>query len=75
MSIESVSQAGLRGLQDSMARAQDAANRIAQGGTSSVQQVTDAVVDLKQAELDAAVSARVVEAGERMVGTLIDVLA
>ena len=74
MASSPVSQAGLQGLSAAFARAQDAANRIAVPADSP-ESLVEALVDLKSAEQEAAASARALEAGERTLGTLIDVLA
>jgi len=76
MAVNSVTQSGVQGLRDSMQRADSAATRIAassaagQGG-----QLTEALVDLNVAEQQAAVSARLIAAGDKTVGSLIDLLA
>jgi hypothetical protein len=76
VAIESVAQAGLRGLQEGLLRAEEAAGRIARGGSGgSATDIAAAALDLGQAELQAKASARVVETAERVVGSLIDVLA
>ncbi|MFM7274535.1 MAG: hypothetical protein ACKO4A_11870 [Gammaproteobacteria bacterium] len=95
MAINPVSQAGLQGFQDSLTRAQDAAQRIAAqslpvsppapgappaANPPAAQEADDtdfagAVVDLRAAELQARASARVIEAGEESLGTLIDIRA
>jgi len=77
MTSTSISQIGLQGLLDSQQRAQDAASRIVQAGTTggSTQDIVEAVVDLKSAELEAKAAARVIETANRTVGSLIDVLA
>ena len=95
MAINPVSQAGFQGFQDSLARAQDAAQRIASqslpvaspapgappaASPPAAQEADDAdfagaVVDLRAAELQARASARVIEAGEESLGTLIDIRA
>jgi hypothetical protein len=91
MAINPVSQAGFQGFQDSLARAQDAAQRIASASLpvsppppaanppvdqeSAASDSTGAVVDLRVAELQARASARVIEAGEESLGTLIDIRA
>jgi hypothetical protein len=75
MATTPVSQAGLQGLRDAIARADEAASRIASGAAGDPAQLTGALVDMQQAKQQAAASARVVEAGERALGTLIDVLA
>jgi hypothetical protein len=78
MATTPIGQAGLQGLRNSLDRAQDAANRIVKATTTSdgsLQDVTEAVVDLKSAELGAKASARVVETANRTTGSLIDILA
>lgn len=76
MAGTSIQQAGLQGLRDSLFRAENAAARIAQTARSPAppEQVTEALVDLRRAEIDAAMSAKVIEAGNRTLGSLIDIL-
>ncbi len=76
MSTVSVGQAGWNGIRDGMARAQDAATRIASGAAAGEPaELVDAVVELEAAEQQVQASARVVEAGNRTLGALLDVLA
>ena len=70
--------AGLQGLRNSIELAQDASSRIARSTTTaggSLQDVAEAAVNLKSAELGAKASARVIEADARTTGSLIDILA
>lgn len=70
---------GVQGVLRANELASDAASRIAQSGTTATPNPADdtvkAVADLKQAEVQAAASARVIEADERNVGRLLDVRA
>lgn len=81
MSIGSVSSSsvlgtGIQGVQAGMARANDAAGKIARFGTT--EQDTDLatpIVDLKTSELQVKASAAVVKTADDMIGTLIDIKA
>ncbi len=76
MAINSISLSGMAALRDSVVRAQDAANKVAQAGEPDGKSgIIESLVELQQAKLDARVAARVVDAGDQMVGTLIDTLA
>lgn len=76
MNTTSVSQAGWNGIREGMARAQDAGARIAAGSVSREPVgLVDAVVDLSVAEQQVAASVRVVEAGNAIIGVLLDVHA
>jgi len=76
MNVNSVTQSGVQGLRDSMQRADDAATRIAgSSAAGEAGQLTEALVDLRLAEQQAAVSARLIAAGDKTVGSLIDLLA
>jgi hypothetical protein len=76
MNVNSVTQSGVQGLRDSLQRADDAATRIAGASAAGeAPQLTEALVDLRVAEQQAAVSARLIAAGDSTVGTLIDLLA
>jgi len=72
-----IGSAGLQGLRDNLGRAQDAANRIVKATTDggSTEDIAEAVVDLKSAELGAKASAKALEAENRTTGTIIDILA
>ena len=75
MAANSIGQAGLQGLRDGLLRAQDAASRIAGSSVSgNLDEITAAAVDLKTAELQVRASGRVIEAENRAVGGLIDIL-
>ena len=70
-----IGQAGLQGLRDGLERAQAAASRVvssAAGGDAG--QVTEAIVELQAAKLQAEASAKVVRAADDTLGTLLDVL-
>lgn len=76
MAINSISLVGMSALRDSVVRAQDAATKVAQAGGSEDQTtLVESLLELQQAKQDARVAARVVDAGDSMVGTLIDTLA
>ena len=77
MATTPIGQAGLQGLRENLGRAQDAANRIVRATTEggSTEDIAEAVVDLKTAELGAKASAKAIEAENRTTGTLIDILA
>ncbi|HMV72490.1 MAG TPA: hypothetical protein PKZ77_07215 [Pseudomonadales bacterium] len=76
MNTTSVSQAGWNGIREGMGRAQDAGARIAAGSVSREPAgLVEAMVDLSVAELQVAASARVVEAGNSLIGALLDVHA
>jgi hypothetical protein len=76
MSTLPIAQAGIQGLRDNLDRAQSAANRIVQSTVNGgpVEDISEAVVELKSAELGAKASAEVIEAANRTAGTLIDIL-
>lgn len=76
MAINPISLAGMAALRDSVVRAQDAATKVAQAGEPDSQTtLIESLLELQQAKQDARVAARVVDAGDSMVGTLIDTLA
>ena len=76
MSSNSIGQVGLQGLRDSLERAQAAATRVASGAAGSDSaQLTEAIVDLQAAKLQAGAAAKVVRAADDTLGTLLDVLA
>lgn len=74
MSSNSIGQVGLQGLRDSLERAQAAATRVASAGGDPAQ-LTEAIVDLQAAKLQAGAAAKVVRAADDTLGTLLDVLA
>ena len=76
MAINSISLAGMSALRDSVVRAQDAAVKVAQAGEPEDQTtLIESLLELQQAKQDARIAARVVDAGDNLVGTLIDTLA
>ncbi len=76
MSSNSIGQVGLQGLRDSLERAQAAATRVASGAAGGdPAQLTEAIVDLQAAKLQAGAAAKVVRAADDTLGTLLDVLA
>lgn len=76
MAINSISLSGMAALRDSVVRAQDAATKVAQSGEPDGKAgIIDSLLELQQAKMDARIAARVVDAGDQMVGTLIDTLA
>jgi hypothetical protein len=71
-----IGQVGFQGLRDSLERAQAAATRVvssAAGGDAG--QLTEAIVELQAAKLQAGAAAQVVRAADDTLGTLLDVLA
>jgi len=74
VSSNSIGQVGLQGLRDSLERAQAAATRVASAGGDPAQ-LTEAIVDLQAAKLQAGAAAKVVRAADDTLGTLLDVLA
>ena len=76
MAINSISLAGMSALRDSVVRAQDAAAKVAQAGEPDDQMtLIESLLELQQAKQDTRLAARIVDAGDSMVGTLIDTLA
>lgn len=76
MAISSISLAGMSSLRDSVVRAQEAATQVAQAGdTDGKSGIIEALLQLQQAKLEARLAARVVKAGDQMVGTVIDTFA
>ncbi len=68
--------AGLQGIQRGLADAQSAAQRIAQPNLEAgAAGLTEAAVDLLEAEVQVKASARVVDSAHETIGTLIDALA
>jgi hypothetical protein len=76
MAINSISLAGVSALRDSVVRAQDAAAKVAQAGEPDDQMtLIESLLELQQAKQDTRLAARIVDAGDNLVGTLIDTLA
>ena len=76
MAINSISLAGMSALRDSVVRAQYAATKVAQAGEPEDQTtIIESLLELQQAKQDTRLAARIVDAGDSMVGTLIDTLA
>ena len=76
MATNSIGQTGFEGLRRGLLLAQDAASRIAQSSVNgNLDELTEALVDLKAAELQSKASAKVIESANEAVGTLIDVIA
>jgi hypothetical protein len=77
MSIDSVFVSGLQGIQKGLQGARTSAAEIAgsaQSSSSDPNAMTDALIALKQHELQVAAAARTIEAADDMIGSLIDVL-
>ena len=76
MAINSIIQSGLQGVQQGLASAEAAASRIAAPPSDQfVENLTEATVELLQAELQTRASARVLEAAGETLGTLVDTFA
>ena len=81
MAIGSVLQTGISGIQRGIRGAADAADKIAKTGVDSnkkedaTNDIATAAVDLKQSELQVKASAKVVKAGDDMLGSLRDIKA
>lgn len=78
MSIDSVAALGLLGVQKGLQGATNSAATIAsadQASSPDSKSMTEALVTLKQHEMQVAASAKTIKAADDMVGTLIDVLA
>ncbi len=76
MATQPLLSTGLQGVREGLQRANDAATRIAgSGATGDLESITEAVVDLRVAELQVKASAKVIETAEQTLGTIIDVLA
>ena len=76
MAISSISLPGLSSLRDSVVGEQEAASQVAQAGESDGKSgIIEALLQLQQAKLEARLAARVVKAGDQMVGTVIDTFA
>lgn len=78
MNIDSVAALGLLGMQNGMQGARAAAAEIAsaeQAAASSPTDVAASLIALKTAELQIAVSAKVVDSANATIGALLDVLA
>jgi len=80
MAIGSVLQSGFAGIQRGVRGAADAADKIAKVGAESNKDdatgdITDAAVGLKQNELQVKASAKVVKAGDDMLGSILDITA
>ena len=76
MSGNQIGQVGFPGLRDRLERAQAAATRVvssAAGGDAG--QLTEAIVELQAAKLQAGAAAQVVRAADDTLGTLLDILA
>ena len=76
MATQPLLNTGLQGVREGLQRANDAATRIAgSGATGDLESITEAVVDLRAAELQVKASAKVIDTAGQTLGTLIDVLA
>ncbi len=79
MNVLNSVQIGLSGISRGLENIQDIAADIAQAGTSQADDVntttelTQSVVDLKEQELATLASIKVVESGQEVLGTLLDV--
>ena len=77
--VDSVMATGMAGVHAGFQRANDAAQDIAQMATkesasgNAINDVTEAVVDLKVSELQVEASAKVVQTADDMMGTLINI--
>jgi len=75
-SVPSAFASGVQGLQRATQRADEASLKIAQATTTEPEQdLVEPLVELKQAELQASASAKVVETADRVLGSLLDVRA
>jgi hypothetical protein len=69
-------QSGVEGFQRATQRAAEASQQIAQAGTTQPEQdLVKPVVELKQAEQQAAASAKVIETENNILGSLLDIRA
>lgn len=81
MEIRPAFQSGIEGFQRATQRAAEASQQIAQAGltetesTQPEQDLVKPVVELKQAEQQAAASAKVIETENRVLGSLLDIRA
>ncbi|HEX4910433.1 MAG: flagellar biosynthesis protein FlgE [Pseudomonadota bacterium] len=76
MEIRPAFQSGIEGFQRATQRAAEASQQIAQAGTTQPEQdLVKPVVELKQAEQQAAASAKVIETENRVLGSLLDIRA
>lgn len=81
MEIRPAFQSGIEGFQRATQRAAEASQQIAQAGTTATenglpeQDLVKPVVELKQAEQQAAASAKVIETENRVLGSLLDIRA
>ena len=78
MAISGVTGAGVQGVQNGLRQAEDAAQRIARNGATEPADaggLAEAAIDLKQAETQVKASAKVVEAADDMLGSLLDTRA
>lgn len=74
MSISSLNQAGMNGMRLALERTQGAAADIAAGtAVQDAQNLADALIELELGRQQAAVSTRVIEAGNAAIGTLLDI--
>ncbi|PID43191.1 MAG: flagellar biosynthesis protein FlgE [Proteobacteria bacterium] len=80
MAISSVIQTGAQGVQQAMAGMQRSAGKIASAGFASTPpeppggvDIVSPLIDMKVCEISAKANAAVVGAGEKMLGTLLDV--
>lgn len=77
MTINSVSALGVLGIQKGIQGARNSADEIAsaaQSSSSGPYAATDALIALKQHELQVVAAAKTIEAADDMIGSLIDVL-
>lgn len=76
MAINSISLSGMAALRDSVVRAQDAATQVAQAGEPDGKSgIIESLLALQQAKADARIAAKLVDTGDKMIGTVIDTLA
>jgi hypothetical protein len=78
MKVDSVAALGLLGVQKGLQGMRDSATRIAsaeQASAASPNSSTEALVALKQHEMQVAASTKVIAQANQTIGTLIDVLA
>ena len=78
MKIDSAAAVGLVGIQKGMQGMRESAASIASEGTTSLpdaRNLTEALLTLKQQEMQVSISAKVIEHANEAIGTMLDVLA
>ena len=66
---------GIQGIQDGMVGMENAARKIARGGTDGAGSLVEPIVDLKIYERSVEASAQVVKTADETLGTLLDIMA